>query len=80
MNIEMFSKENCPQCVLASHWLTQQGFTFKTLKLERDFEREDLLSQFPAARTYPQFKLNGQPVGDLKALQATLTFEEVCAF
>lgn len=75
MNIEMFSKEKCSQCMEAVHRLSQQGYTVNVLKLGNDFTRETLLSLFPNARTYPQFRLNGQIIGNFDALQKRLSFE-----
>ncbi|MDA0149074.1 MULTISPECIES: glutaredoxin family protein [Vibrio] len=80
MEIEMFSKDNCPQCVSAEQWLTNQGLFVATLKLDKDFDREALFEHFPRARSYPQFKLNGTPVGDFATLQARIAFEQECAF
>ena len=37
--------------------------TYKVLKLGKDFTREDMLETFPTARTFPQIKIDGQPIG-----------------
>ncbi|SON49817.1 glutaredoxin domain-containing protein [Vibrio tapetis] len=74
MNIDMFSKEDCSQCTMAANWLQQQGYDIRHLKLNVDFDRETLLSLFPSARTYPQFRLDGRLIGDLNALKQQLSF------
>ncbi len=74
MNIDMFSKENCSQCLSAERWLIQQGYGINHLKLGKDFERETLLNLFPQAKTYPQFRLEGRLIGDFGALKQQLSF------
>lgn len=32
-------------------------------KLGVDFNREELIEKFPTARTFPQIKIDGQPIG-----------------
>ena len=34
-----------------------------TNKLNKDFGREELIEKFPTARTFPQIKIDGQPIG-----------------
>ncbi|WP_087024649.1 glutaredoxin [Thaumasiovibrio subtropicus] len=74
MKIEMFSKDNCTQCIAAAHWLAQQGHQVETLKLSVDFDNQTLFTLFPNARTYPQFRLNGDTIGDFSTLKSHLAF------
>ncbi|EKO3812389.1 glutaredoxin [Vibrio harveyi] len=80
MKIEMYSKEQCSQCETAAMWLQNQGFNVATLKLGVEFERETLFELFPTARSYPQFMLNGEPIGDFSRLKSALAFEQSAAF
>ncbi|BCL71863.1 putative Glutaredoxin and related protein [Vibrio nigripulchritudo MADA3029] len=80
MQIEMFSKDNCPQCVTAASWVAQQGLKLSQLKLDIDFDRETLFELFPMARSYPQFRVNGQPVGDFETLKNQLAFSAETSF
>ncbi|QJT71107.1 glutaredoxin domain-containing protein [Vibrio phage vB_VcorM_GR11A] len=70
--IVMYSKDNCPQCDNAKAILAKQGLDVEVKKLGVDFEREFMLSRFPAARSYPQFDLNDKPVGTLVDLSGAL--------
>ncbi|GLQ76418.1 glutaredoxin [Vibrio sp. vnigr-6D03] len=80
MQIEMFSKDNCPQCVTAANWIAQQGMKLHQLKLDKDFDRESLFELFPTARSYPQFRVNGEAVGDFESLKRQLAFASEAAF
>lgn len=68
MNIEIYSKDNCPYCDMAVHKaqaMVQETseHTYKVLKLGPDFGREEMLENFPGARTFPQIKVDGKPIG-----------------
>ena len=67
MNIEIYGKDNCSQCDMAIHkaqiMVQESNNTYKVLKLGKDFTREDMLETFPTARTFPQIKIDGQPIG-----------------
>lgn len=77
MTIQIYSKANCPQCTMAKQWLDKHYPQRKTneLLLEKDFDREALFANFPQARSYPQFAINGLPIGNFSDLQAHLPFE-----
>ena len=64
MNIEIFGKDQCPFCreAIALAKLTE-GASYVYKKLGDDFTREELFELFPAARTFPQIKVNGKVVG-----------------
>ncbi|GAW47341.1 glutaredoxin [Photobacterium damselae subsp. piscicida] len=80
MKIEMYSKEQCSQCEIAVIWLQNQGINVVTLKLDVEFDRETLFKLFPMARSYPQFILDGEPIGDFGRLKSVLDFEQNAAF
>jgi glutaredoxin 3 len=67
MIIEIYSKDQCPYCDMALHKaqaMVQENtdkLTYK--KLGVDFNREELLEQFPTARTFPQIKIDGVSIG-----------------
>ena len=67
MIIEIYSKDNCSFCDMALHKaqaMVQENtdkLTYK--KLGVDFNREELLEQFPTARTFPQIKIDGVSIG-----------------
>jgi glutaredoxin 3 len=57
MQFQIYSKPNCPYCVKAKALLRIKGLEFIELELGKDFTREELLSWFPHARTYPQIEI-----------------------
>ena len=67
MNIEIYSKSQCPFCDYAkakAENLKSYGIAeYKVFELGKDFDREKLLEEFPFARTFPQIKVNGKSIG-----------------
>ena len=67
MFIEIYSKEDCSNCVQAENIAQQvcqeNAHTYSKLMLNSDFSREELLEKFPTARTFPQIKIDGQAIG-----------------
>jgi len=70
MNIEIYSKENCPYCTqalfLAERVIkeaSQQNHVLNKFMLDVDFSREQLLEKVPSARTFPQVFIDGKSVG-----------------
>ena len=68
MNIEIYSKDNCSFCDLAiakAHKLVigipENSYT--VFKMGQDFGREELIENLPVARTFPQIKIDGIPIG-----------------
>lgn len=69
MEIDIYSKENCPQCLEALHIAQQicqeDTHRYNKLMLNSDFSREELFEIFPTARTFPQVMIDGKAVGGL---------------
>ena len=68
MIIEIYSKDQCPYCDMAvrkAQAMIQETseHTYSVKKLGVDFNREELLVQFPTARTFPQIKIDGVSIG-----------------
>ena len=68
MNIEIYSKDNCPFCDMAVHKaqaMMQESSDIKTAvyKLGLDFDRDEMMAKFPTARTFPQIKIDGKSIG-----------------
>lgn len=70
--IEIYGKEQCPQCDTAKRLCEGKGLDFKYYMLGKDFTREEVLEIFPAARTFPQVKVDGDCLGGLDKLQLHL--------
>ena len=61
--IYIWGKPACPSCTKAKALCEQRGFQFEYRELGKDFEREEVLTEFPEARTFPQIVINGQKIG-----------------
>jgi glutaredoxin 3 len=67
MNIEIYSKDNCPFCdkavFLAEQLVKKSHHEYVVHKLGVDFQMSDMLELFPTARTFPQIVLDGKNIG-----------------
>jgi glutaredoxin len=61
--IYIWGKPQCPHCEQAKRMLDSQGIAYEYKQLGVDFEREDVLAEFPEARTFPQIVVNGVKIG-----------------
>lgn len=72
MNIIVYTKSGCPNCVTAKLLLKSKELAYE----EMDFDDEDVRAVFtrlyPEARQMPQIFINRQRVGGLAGLQAAL--------
>ncbi len=62
-NIVIWSKEGCTYCEAAINLAKFKGLNVKILKLDVDYEVEDLNTHFPYAETVPQIILDGKHIG-----------------
>ena len=63
MKIEIYSKDGCASCVAAIQLAEDRNYDVTVKKLGVDFSREELLAEFPTARTFPQIKAEGMALG-----------------
>ena len=61
--IEIYGKPACPHCDQAKRLCEQRELNYKYYQLDTDFTREEILEMFPGARTFPQIKVSGTPIG-----------------
>lgn len=61
--IQIWGKPQCPHCDAAKRLLETRNIKYEYLQLGIDFEREQVLSEFPEARTFPQIVVNGVKIG-----------------
>ena len=61
--IEIYGKPMCPFCDKAKNLCETRGFKYTYKSLGTDYTREELMEQFPNARTVPQIVINGQKNG-----------------
>ena len=70
MNIVIYTKSNCPNCVTAKALLKAKGVEY--MEIESMPDTLEMLRTHPEARQMPQIFINGQRVGGLAGLQAAL--------
>lgn len=67
MHILIYGKDQCPYCDKAVHVAQQvvqeSEHTYEYKKLGRDFNREQLMEEFPGARTFPQIRIDDENIG-----------------
>ena len=72
MNITIYTKSNCPNCVAAKQLLKSKGLDYQEINLDDETKRSEFNLVHPAARQMPQIFMNDQRVGGLAGLQAAL--------
>ena len=72
MNIVIYSKSGCPNCITAKRLLDSKGIGYEEHDADFPFVLEALQNAHPEARQVPQIFINGQRVGGLAGLQAAL--------
>lgn len=72
MNITMYTKANCPNCVTAKLILDSAGLKYADVDIELGERMANFIKEFPDARQMPQIFINDQRVGGLAGLQKAL--------
>lgn len=73
MNIVIYTKSGCPNCVTAKRLLDDKGIGYSEIDVEKHPDTLNVLAaQYPGARQMPQIFIDGQRVGGLAGLQAAL--------
>ena len=70
MNVEIYSKPQCPYCDMAKRLAEQKGYDLTVHMLDVDFDREKLMETFPGARTFPQIIVDGDKIGGYTEFKA----------
>ena len=73
MNITIYTKSNCPNCVSAKNLLKSKGLEYTERDVGIPEWRDSLARNAPDARQMPQIFIDSQRVGGLAGLQAALT-------
>jgi len=72
MNIEIYSKDNCTYCnaaiQVAQQVIQESDHELNIYKLDTDFNRNQLISMFPTAKSYPQIKIDNVSIGGYEEL------------
>jgi glutaredoxin len=71
MNIEIYTKDACPNCLETKQLLTSNNVDYKEHIVGRDISREDTIAKFPGAKVVPIIVVDGQ-VTDSGKLQQLL--------
>ena len=61
--IEIYGKPMCPFCDKAKALCETRKFNYTYKSLGTDYTKEELLENFPGARTVPQIVVNGEKIG-----------------
>lgn len=61
--IEIWGKPNCTYCDQAKSLCERRELKYIYKTLGTDFTREEILKEFPDARTFPQIKINNIAIG-----------------
>jgi glutaredoxin 3 len=72
MNIVIYTKSGCPNCVTAKRLLDSKGVGYEERDAEDVVVFMKLMEQYPEVRQMPQIFINNQRVGGLAGLQAAL--------
>jgi glutaredoxin 3 len=72
INITMYTKDNCPNCVTAKLILDSVGLKYADVDIEVGERMANFLKEFPDARQMPQIFINDQRVGGVAGLQTAL--------
>jgi glutaredoxin 3 len=72
MNIVIYTKSGCPNCVTAKRLLDSKGIGYTEADVVLSENAVSLFTKYPEARQLPQIFINGQRVGGLAGLQAAL--------
>lgn len=70
MNVTIYTKDNCPNCVSAKNLLKSKGLNYT--EISGPAALSALIAEYPDVRQMPQIFINGQRVGGLAGLQAAL--------
>jgi glutaredoxin len=55
---------------MAKNLCEQKGLDFEYKQLGTDFDRDEMLSTFPGARTFPQIIVDGEKIGGFTEYKA----------
>ena len=68
--IFIWGKPACPSCTKAKALCERRGYDFEYRELGKDFDRDEVLTEFPEARTFPQIVVNGLKIGGYEQFTA----------
>lgn len=63
MKVTIYSKPQCPYCDAAEYAAQSRNLDYTVKKLDEDYTKQELLEQFPNAKTFPQIIVDGESIG-----------------
>lgn len=72
MNVIVYTKPNCPHCDSAKHLLSSANISYTPIEMGKDCTREEILEQFPTARTMPIITIDNEYIGGYNELKQYL--------
>lgn len=72
MNITIYTKSNCPNCVSAKQLMASKNLDYTEISLDEEGRRNNFMAAYPDAKQMPQIFIGDQRVGGLAGLQAAL--------
>ncbi len=70
-SVVIYTKPSCPYCVAAKNLLTQRGYEYSEMRIDRDAAlREEMLARSAGRRTVPQIFIDEKHIGGFDDLQA----------
>jgi glutaredoxin len=70
--IEIWGKPSCPYCERAIALCESRNLNYVYKQLDVDFTRNEILENFPGARTFPQIVVGGTKIGGYDQLGSYL--------
>ena len=74
--IEIYGKDNCVFCMRAKSLCEHKNLEYVYKNVGTDISRDQLLEMFPNARTVPQIKVDGKPIGGFTELERLIENQE----
>lgn len=68
MNVELYTKESCPNCESTKQLLTSRNVEYHEIVVGKDISREATIAKFPAAKVVPIIVVDGQVTENLHLL------------
>ena len=74
-DVKIYSTPDCTYCTMAKGLAEDKGCKVEYLVFGKDFDRKEMMKEFPFARSFPQIIFNGEKIGGFAALVDILTNE-----
>tara|TARA_B100001013_G_C24368853_1_gene347369 strand:- start:56 stop:295 length:240 start_codon:yes stop_codon:yes gene_type:complete len=74
MNIVIYSKKNCPNCIKTKSRLDK--YNPKILILDKDISRYDFFEKFPNVKQVPQVMIDNKHIGGYEDVEKWLAFNK----